>query len=178
MPNWCYNKLQVTPRSNWAESEVNELEDMMRDGFSLEKITPTPKELVDKPAPQVSKPSEVALPAWYSWRVKNWGTKWDVLHTSLDSEKDVLFEYAGCPHGFDEIQTEFQTAWSPPIAALKTLSTKLTNLIFKLEYIDELMNFKGRAVIQDGEVSDIHKEIPVEENIQEQFLKDAEKNND
>ena len=61
---------------------------------------------------------------------------------------------------------------------MKTLSTKLTNLIFKLEYIDELMNFKGRAVIQDGEVSDIHKEIPVEENIQEQFLKDAEKNND
>lgn len=158
MPNWCYNKLQV----GGAKPEVKELRTMMSEGFSLEKITPTPKKLFLKDG-KVNRPLTFSegmkktgggLPDWYSWRLENWGTKWDVLHLSTNTQKKVLFN--------DETEVEFQTAWSPPIIALKTLSEKLKKLIFKLEYIDEQMNFKGKATIKDGYVHDVCRDVDVD----------------
>ena len=40
---------------------------------------------------------------WYTWRVQNWGTKWDCYDLSID-EDDL-------PNGFE---ATFNTAWSPP----------------------------------------------------------------
>jgi hypothetical protein len=173
MPNWCYNKLQI----GGAISEVDELRTMMKDGFSLEKINPTPKELMNAPAPsRPSKPSEVALPVWYSWRLDNWGTKWDVLHSTMDEEKKVRFNSEADDSAV--VGLEFNTAWSPPIIALKTLSERLTRLIFKLHYSDDMMNFKGEATIKGGEVHDVCKDIDLDpkefENIL-QIIKDNDK---
>ena len=73
---------------------------------------------------------------------------------------------------------EFNTAWSPPIIALKTLSERLTRLIFKLHYSDDMMNFKGEATIKGGEVHDVCKDIDLDpkefENIL-QIIKDNDK---
>jgi hypothetical protein len=51
--------------------------------------------------------------AWWDWRVQNWGTKWEL-------------ETKGTRNGHDteSIQACFDSAWSPPVEAYKTL-TKL-----------------------------------------------------
>lgn len=154
MPNWCYNKLQI----GGTTSEVDELKTIMKDGFSLEKISPTPKELMNTPMPRPSKPSEVALPVWYNWRLDNWGTKWDVLHLTLDKEKKVNFSSL-TRKGHRVAEAEFQTAWSPPIKALRTLSERLMRLIFTLSYSDDMMNFSGKATIKGGEVHDVCRDL-------------------
>ena len=40
---------------------------------------------------------------WYSWRLANWGTKWDCYDLTIDEDE--------LPNGFI---AEFNTAWSPP----------------------------------------------------------------
>jgi len=156
MPNWCYNILTV----GGSLSEVDELRMIMKDGFSLEKISPTPKKLMEESAPQKTKPSEVALPDWYNWRLDNWGTKWDVLHSTMDKNKKVQFNSEADDSAV--VQAEFQTAWSPPILALKTLSERLKRLIFKLHYADDMMNFRGEATIKGGQVHDVCKDVDLD----------------
>ncbi len=41
--------------------------------------------------------------SWYSWRIKNWGTKWNACSV------EVVEEEEGC------IQVRFDTAWSSPV---------------------------------------------------------------
>ena len=41
MPNWCYNELEVSGNTD----SLKELQQLFENGFSLEKIAPTPPEL-------------------------------------------------------------------------------------------------------------------------------------
>ena len=45
---------------------------------------------------------------WYSWRIKNWGTKWDIF--------DVSAEVIDL-----ELRVRFKSAWQPPVKALSFL---------------------------------------------------------
>ena len=65
---------------------------------------------------------------WYSWRVKNWGTKWEGYDGRFNDDQSVF---------------NFDTAWSPPIPIIKRLA-ELTGQKFILEYIEEGMFFCGR----------------------------------
>jgi hypothetical protein len=86
---------------------------------------------------------------WYSWNVRNWGTKWDVAvsnnneypETELVEEKD------------DHLIYRFDTAWSPPIPAIHNLSLQYPNLTFDLSYEEE-QGWGGEITFKNGEVVD------------------------
>ena len=40
---------------------------------------------------------------WYSWRLQNWGTKWDAYEVEIDDSEM-----------FNGFEVTFDTAWSPP----------------------------------------------------------------
>ena len=86
MPNWCENILTI-------EDCSPELDQYLQDnGFSFEKMIPTPPELLDGDG-------------WYDWRVANWGTKWDVGGEGLEAE--LINETT--------VQLSFDSAWNPPL---------------------------------------------------------------
>lgn len=150
MPNWCWNKLEV----GGNKKSLTELKKFFKDGFSLETIDPTPKELIDAPAIAPTKPSEVELPAWYNWRLDHWGTKWDLMHKNFKQGEATYLDFS------DGVgRAEFHSAWTPPLIALKTLSAKFDKLIFKLKYADDQFNYQGEATIKGNEVWDVCKDV-------------------
>ena len=60
---------------------------------------------------------------WYTWRLQNWGTKWDVYESHC-----TRFDA-------NTLQLYFYTAWSPPIP----IYDKLTDMGFEVtaRYLDE-----------------------------------------
>tara|TARA_R100000008_G_scaffold86711_1_gene81051 strand:+ start:2476 stop:2955 length:480 start_codon:yes stop_codon:yes gene_type:complete len=148
MPNWCYNELEVSGNNDSLEK----LQRFFENGFSLEKISPTPQELViqmyDDVVTGVQATTKSGFPLWFEWRLKNWGTKWDIRHESFNDCEKTEFT----PTEKDSVQVKFHTAWQPPMLALKTLSEKFKDLKFKLYYIDEMFNFQGDAEIENGDI--------------------------
>ena len=125
MPNWCENILTI-------EDCSPELEQYLKDnGFSFEKMSPTPKELLDGSG-------------WYDWRVENWGTKWDLDERE---QREVAEQLCADSTDFSAI---FMTAWSPPCRAIAALSKRFPNDGFTLHYLEFGMMFAGTAHIKDG----------------------------
>ena len=61
---------------------------------------------------------------WYSWRLENWGTKWNAYHTQLNHQDDFL-------------ELTFDTAWSCPEPIFQSLSEQFPSLKFKGYALDE-----------------------------------------
>lgn len=79
---------------------------------------------------------------WHSWRLKNWGCKWNAY------DQDTTLNETG--------KFTFQTAWAIPDAWLITLSKRWQDAMFELRYADEnmgyncgTMQFKGGQVIYE-----------------------------
>jgi len=135
MPNWCNNKLTI-------EDCSPELEEFLKtEGFSFNKIKPTPAELLENDG-------------WYNWNVNNWGTKWDIGESA-----EVTGDLIEGGIAF------FDTAWSPPIQAIEALSEKFPSVNFILEYIEMGCMFAGRAEISEGESMVDHIEDDKEVNL-------------
>ena len=123
MPNHVYNCLKITgdekslkdfKTENKGEEKVQPL--------SFEKLIPTPEEsLSDK---EIKK----SMPAWYSFRVQNWGTKWDCYEIEEEHTKEYLLY-------------KFLTAWSPPEAWLRGIAKKYPELSFQMCFEEEANNF-------------------------------------
>lgn len=66
---------------------------------------------------------------WYTWRLQNWGTKWDVYETHC-TRIDA-----------NTLQLIFYTAWSPPMPVYE----KLTDMGFEVtaRYLDEGWGYIG-----------------------------------
>jgi hypothetical protein len=77
------------------------------------------------------------VPDWYEQRLEKWGTKWVGYDVSI---------------GEDSIH--FYTAWTPPIPIIRKLAELRPELIFRLEYYEVGMAFRGvvTAKWQGGEV--------------------------
>jgi|TARA_R110000765_G_scaffold84565_4_gene163542 hypothetical protein len=131
MPNHTSNKLAVSGPT--SEVERFKLENKSKEEtLSLEKSLPTPSEMLGDNAIKSGN-----MPAWYSWRVENWGTKWDI-YDSLDWEND--------PYGNSVVR--FFSAWSPPTPWLKAIAEKYPDLSFYLTYADEGGSFVGATEAQ------------------------------
>ena len=76
---------------------------------------------------------------WYDWNCDNWGTKWDLLISNVkyDLKRKKMTMFA-------------DSARSPPIEGLCTVSKDYPLLIFKIKYSEEGNGFRGEDVIQDG----------------------------
>ena len=129
MPNWNVNTLtvdRITPAfEEWLKHEG---------GFSFERISPTPPEKLE---------DDSYAEGWFNWRVEQWGTKWDVEYPRAIADSLLAGE-----------QAHFDTAWSPPIAAIEKLSKLFPDIEFRLEYYEGGCWFAGSAIFFDGLVED------------------------
>ncbi len=142
MPNHCYQQVEIYgPRT-----KVQELYEylLVNDHPELfQHLIPMPEEVND--APPTREHGGYELPAWYAWRVKNWGTKWDVADVQLTNpltlhdDEDVLPESANASFSFN-----CWTAWSPPVPVWDKLVEM--GLSVDADYQDEGMGFEGRYV--------------------------------
>lgn len=83
------------------------------------------------------------FPTWYGWKIKNWGTKWDIKEVYVN----ILSE--------NKLNIEFDTAWSPPLQAFVTASKKdqFNKLSFKVKYAEPMMGSGGTMEVVNGEYS-------------------------
>ena len=168
MPNWCNNNISIsgpieTIKTIWeqatAEGEDNGL---------LDAMMPMPKELNGTEGMSDG-------PNWYSWRVENWGTKWEVSTEGL--------EFTDNGDGTASIDGWFDSAWAPPIGAYENFCDMMDNCSLSASYYEPGMDFAGFWV--DGEdeycedlhseykagddASDLYKRLDDEFGLSEQF---------
>jgi len=150
MPNHCSNFLNVKV-SDETEEALMELADFKKkttrvddDGemqFTMSIIDPTPEELLDQEAFNRTNShlmEKYGHAGWYTWRVENWGTKWDAYETVVHSDFN------------NEYEVSYDTAWAPNIPFMIKASEEYPKLIFTLRYEEPGMGFCGKCVISKG----------------------------
>lgn len=93
----------------------------MKKGYSLNNFIPLAENFHD----------------WYDWRVRNWGSKWDVIDTEQLS-KDSYTYY-------------FTTAWGPVLEAIFKLSELYPDILFDYRYSEPGCELGGYYRIKDNE---------------------------
>ena len=141
MPNWCNNSITISGSTDtlkpiWEEAQKTGL---------LNAMVPMPKELdgTTSPTPKegVPQPLVDGHDNWYSWRVDNWGTKWDVDLEGL--------EFTDNGDGTSNIMGWFDSAWAPPIEAYNTFLDDNDGCDITASYEEQGMDFAG--VYEDRE---------------------------
>lgn len=154
MPNWCYNRITIEPRdttkmpefrafTTWLESQRVQSAD--GNAFSLAYCVPEPpqaEETTHEPPTTIAAATSVTdvlalvdslspRPAydWYSWRIQHWGTKWDV---------DACVQVNA-----DNVGIAFDSAWSPPQAAIRSLAARFPELQIEHAYGEPGCDFGG-----------------------------------
>ena len=137
MPNYVSNRLTLSGEPVQLErfTDLNRSDE--RDGWPLDfgKLVPMPSDLVDEVTPKGT------FPSWYSWRLENWGTKWNADSVSVSGnamEGSVTYE--------------FVTAWSPPDPWLACASEAFSEISFHHEFVEEMLHFAGKADWLAGEI--------------------------
>lgn len=137
MPNWCDNTLTITG----DRDKILKLWEALNNGAGfLATLRPEPdyeKVEVDPAFPSdEGKPDP--MPAWWNWRVQNWGTKWEV-----DTEGQVHFE---CDDDGNDnrLFVYFESAWSPPLEALQYYAEKNPDTHVDIKYYEAGMGFIGQ----------------------------------
>ena len=111
-----------TPETEWVMPD--ELKDT---------ISPTPKK--GSANYKKSQPIIDGVDNWYDWRVKNWGTKWDVSDIShLEYYEEDNKAY---------IKGWYDTAWSPPLQCFDTFQKKHNDIYIKNLYFEGGCDFAG-----------------------------------
>ena len=86
---------------------------------------------------------------WYSWNVRNWGTKWDVGVSDDDRwpDTELLDEEE---NGENLVLVyKFNTAWSPAVPAIEKLSKQYPDLLFTHSFEEET-GWGGELEILNG----------------------------
>ena len=140
MPNHCYNRVTIYSSGNDTEAtqeQIAELKAIFEDEDCFTQIIPEPdwaniplmssdmpKYDWDKPKGKVGelpqyvedyakrlvfKSTGHADDRWYDWRVNNWDTKWDAYDVVVTDDDP------------EQLEIEFNTAWSPPEAICHAL---------------------------------------------------------
>jgi hypothetical protein len=148
MPNWCNNSFSITGCTESIKDLWESAQTAGDDGgFGLlNAIKPMPAELNETTAPSESGED------WYSWRVANWGTKWDVSDEGL--------EFIDNGDGTASIAGWFDTAWAPPIGAYEQLADDFDSCVIECSYYEPGMDFAGFWSSEGGDeyVEDLHGE--------------------
>ena len=123
MPNWCQNIIRISGSSE----NMNRLqaEGLVDGKLSLEKILPTPPELLENDG-------------WYNWRLDNWGTRWDLSEDQRIESPNL-----------NELVFYCDSAWGPPDKALSELAVKF-NVKVNIVYCELGMLIAGQ-IFFDGD---------------------------
>lgn len=153
MPNWVYNHLTLEGNKELVDEVVAQLAKPYTKGevkysnpiISFWNIVKPSDEILEEYIGVANAGSITNPNNWYSWNNNNWGTKWDIgsadgeeyPETSMNRVDDTTVAY------------NFQTAWSPPIPAIETLSTNYPDLGITLSYEEE-QGWGGEIEIHNG----------------------------
>ena len=144
MQNWCMNSLTIRGNDEEVREVVNSLS---RNG--LKAFLPTPEELEKVPFPYTEQIKEKLFEKnrkeydaadWREWRIKNWGSKWDI---------EAFVELEG-DDGFSLIT--FETASTPIIEGLSKISEMYPGLVFDLEYEEPETDLFGKVIFRNGKL--------------------------
>jgi hypothetical protein len=120
MANWCFNRLAVTG----PDADVARLrQSVARPDAAGERAALSLQQIAPMPAEPEGTTSRADGPNGDQWRRRHWGTKWDVA--CADVEQDRLTE------GARTLVYVFDSAGSPPEAALATLAERFPTCRFK-----------------------------------------------
>lgn len=137
MPNWCINVVSIIGEPD----DVLHVADSLRcedNHFSLNQIHP-------EPMIQDENGEMVVHPDWYDWRVKNWGTKWDVA-----SESPAIRYLRGDDGSHKLVYTyQFDSAWNPPMEAMVKLAELFPTVFIHIHYDEPGMDYSGVAAWQN-----------------------------
>ena len=162
MPNHCSNSLTVTGED--ADRFFAALERQTEDNFIAEFV-PMPKELSgistgsatidgervrewrDNADGTRSKITDIerqhavdlhGTMDWYEWCRKHWGTKWGAYDVDYDGKATIRFD----------------SAWSPPVPAIDTISRMFPRATFLLAYAEGGSCYFGTTTFENGAVID------------------------
>ena len=146
MPNWCSSEVSIIAEN---EEGTEELKQFIKDCFTeeeegdekplldFEKVIPYPDSAPPKYPQAINIEEQMKHPfsKWYNdfgydWCIENWGTKWNACE-----QVNVL--------GEEEIDLDFQTAWSPPQGIYKKIQTRLPNCSISWFYREDGMQLSG-----------------------------------
>lgn len=156
MPNWCENRLYVRgERDRLADFQQKVAGDPLAYDTPQAKtalvlhfssVRPTPPELLS--ADRKENPG--VFPDWYTWRLENWGTKWDLTGVDVCAEIDDT-----------SLTYYFETAWTPPSRWVEFVQKMWPDLKFRLEYYEPGIGFWGYLTKEGHErTADLGKTNP------------------
>ena len=132
MPNHCYNRVEI--HGEGAEKIANKIQSE-ETPFDFTKIFPEPDYDKIEVEPTFRKDekedSDFRMPAWWDWRVQNWGTKWN----SYDCEVTILED--------DQVEYTFNTAWGPPEGVIYKLRELYPDVSITAFYDEPGMELAG-----------------------------------
>jgi len=143
LPNWCDNRLVIMG----PEADVKALKIVLADrAGSNDKSHKSDLFLMNMAEPWSSEREKEQYFSgkddWYDLRITHWGTKWDIEAT-LDPEETT----ESC------LTYHFCSAWSPPLPAVETCSSRWPNLTFVLEFDEAGNDFAGRFEYKAGAIT-------------------------
>ena len=165
IPNWCECLLKMYGPREELLNFINKAKGVDEEGentiLSLNKFVPMPKELdgttapPDKVNPQLIK--KYGADNWYDWNIRNWGCKWNINPDSIYSNVEGLFHVSVQGEVIKSkkvrmVYYSFDTPWSPPEKAIKTIGRMFPKLKFVLEYWEGGACFQGKLVIKNGRI--------------------------
>jgi len=127
MPNWCNNVVNVQTTN---VQKLSDLVEAASEDRLLSFLVPPPNNY-DVP----SNDPDPVLPAWYTWNVKNWGTKWDINYCEVHEQSPT------------EVILKFDSAWAPPTEAfIEGASTH--GFSFRMHWYEHGLEMLGTAEIE------------------------------
>jgi len=183
MPNWVFNGLTIDGNPEQVNKLVDQMNKpfaMIHDSWNMEtqamevKQTTYPNpvfafhniynhrqagisdlDYVKQPPKDmpIAEQLEFKTNDWYSFNVREWGTKWDVAISSDNKYPDTYME-GPVEKGENYnslVYYNFQTAWSPPFPAMKKLSAQYPSLLLSLSYEEET-GWGGECEFLRGEI--------------------------
>lgn len=144
MPNWCFNQVEIKGDEKEIQKAIELIESSRTEKEGefklLSIISPMPPHIeATLNGPIASEFNlEVEPTDWYFWRLKYWGTKWDVDNLSYNSSDK------------NSLTLTFFTAWNPSLKAFITMSMSALNLQFTYRYYELGNRFVGTAKFMGG----------------------------
>lgn len=164
MPNYCSNVLSISHPDATLIQKVKENKDKL-----FEFFIPVPNE-VKHSNPNILSEEE------YSFRCKNWGTKWDVIETFIVEEESDA----------NTLKMTFDTAWTPPIPLMSFIEEQgyKVHLLAVDECLEWLVEYKDHSYeeysmdgIDSGNVGEVYPIFDKEFSLTE-MLKEREEENE
>ena len=94
---------QIIPEPDWANTPLMS-SDVKGIVYDRGKVGELPQYVEDPWKRLVFKSTDRTDDRWYDWRLQNWDTKWDAYDVVVTDDDP------------DQLEVEFNTAWSPPEA--------------------------------------------------------------